>query len=437
MSLRAFSWWFRSSLGRSPRQTSGAAARAGRQTGHRTLRLEQLEGRQLLSVGLGVGSSNVAQSPSPAALTAAGRLAVPAAIDVVTSGPTISRVVMSESQRVISWNAADAAGVTSSTLTIDGAPATRLYGPYTVAPGLNYAATYGGLTAGAHTCVITATDSAGLSSQYTGTFTVAGPAISRVMVSTSQGLITWNAAAADGVASSSLTVDGTPVTRLYGPYTVAPGLNYAAVYGALSSGSHTYTIAATDAAGDQSQLTGTFTVAGPTITRVVVSAAQGLVTWIAAAASGVASSTLTVDGTAVGSLFGPVAVPPGLAYAGNFAVPSSGSHTYVITATDSAGNWSQFTGTFAVGPTIARVAVSTAQGAITWIAADPAGVASSSITIDGASVANLFGPYTVPPGLAYAAAYGALSLGSHTYVITATNSVGSSSQSTGTFNVTG
>ena len=350
--------------------------------------------------------------------------------------PTISMVAVSATQGVITWNAADAAGVTCSSLTIDGAVVTTVYGPYTVAPGLEYAGVYGGLLAGSHTYAITAADSAGNCSQSSGTFIVAGPTISMVAVSTTQGVITWNAADAAGVTCSSLTIDGAVVTTVYGPYTVAPGLEYAGVYGGLLAGSHTYAITAADSAGNCSQSSGTFIVAGPTISMVAVSTTQGVITWNAADAAGVTCSSLTIDGAVVTTVYGPYTVAPGLEYAGVYGGLLAGSHTYAITAADSAGNCSQSSGTFIVaGPTISMVAVSATQGVITWNAADAAGIACSSLTIDGAVVTTVYGPYTVAPGLKYAGVYGTLSAGTHNYTITATDNRGNSSQYTDTLSV--
>ncbi len=233
------SWWFNSFLRHKRTKRSGAAAGADRQAGRRILRVEQLEDRQLLSI-------------------------VPGVTGLSNPGPTISHVVAS--QGVLTWNAVDSGGVESSGLTVDGAAVTTVEGPYAAPTGLNYAWPYGNssaagisLASGTHSYVITATGNDGNASQYAGTFTVGsdtGPTISEVVVSAAQGVITWNAAAAAGVASSSLTIDGTAVKNVYGPYTAPPGVNYSGAYGTLSSGSHTYVITATDDAGNSWQYTG-------------------------------------------------------------------------------------------------------------------------------------------------------------------------------------
>jgi large repetitive protein len=349
------------------------------------------------------------------------------------ASPFIGQVVVSATQGVITWNAAAASGVASTSLTIDGGAVQNLCGPYEAPPGVNYAGVFGPLASGGHTYVITATDGAGHVSQSVGVFAVKGPAINQVVVSAAQGVITWNAAAASGVAGSSLTIDGTTVTNLCGPYQAPPGVNYAGVFGPLSSGPHTYVITATDGFGCVSKLSGTFNVAGPKISQVVISATQSAITWNVAAEYGVATSGLTVDGVAVANLSGPFTAPPGVNYSGSLAGIAAGSHTYAIKATDGAGNTTQYTGTFVVGPTIGQVVVSETQGVISWNVAAALGVASSALSIDGAAVTNLSGPYTAPPGVNYSGSMGKLSSGSHTYAITATDGAGNVSRYTGVF----
>ena len=297
---------------------------------------------------------------------------------------------------------------------------------------MNYSASYGALSTGTHTYVITATDGVGRSSTFSGTFAVAGPTIAKVVVSVTQGVISWNAAAAYGVESSSLTIDGAPVTNVAGPYTAPPGVNYLGTFGTLSGGTHTYVITATDGAGNTAQRAGTFNV-GPVISKVVVSAAQGAITWNVAAAFGVTGSNLTIDGSAVTNISGPYTAPPGVNYSGVYGTLSAGSHSYLITASDGDGNTTQYSGTFVVGPVISQVAVSAAQDNITWNVAAALGVVSSNITIDGTVMTDVDGPYTAPPGVNYSAVYGTLSAGSHSYLITATDGAGNAAQLAGTF----
>ena len=67
----------------------------------------------------------------------------------------------------------------------------------------------------------------------------------------------------DGVASSSVAIDGTAASTVGGPYTASSGVNFSAPLPSLAAGDHTYTITAVDKAGNVSTLTGNFTLANP------------------------------------------------------------------------------------------------------------------------------------------------------------------------------
>ena len=161
----------------------------------------------------------------------------------------------------MTWNVQDSGDVVSSTLTVNG-KAAKVSGPYAASAGVNYSGVFGILSAGNYNYTITATDKVGNASQHTGSFTAAanpGPMISGVAVSQTKGKISWNAVDADGVASSTLKIDGTPV-KVGGPNAAASGVNFSASYGSLAAGSHSYTITATDKAGHESTSTGSFTL---------------------------------------------------------------------------------------------------------------------------------------------------------------------------------
>ena len=249
---------------------------------------------------------------------------------------------------VITWNAPDSDGVASASLTVDGANVSKVYGPYTAASGVNFGADYGTLTAGTHNYVITATDKAGNSSTYNGTFNVAapinsGPTIGGVTIVTASNVMTWNAQDPDGVASASLTVDGANVSKVYGPYTASSGVNFGADYGTLAAGTHNYVITATDKAGHSSTSIGSFDRAapinsGPTIGGVMIVTASNLITWNASDSDGVASSSLKVDGVKVSKIYGPFTASSGVNFSGVYGTLPAGSHTYEITATDKAGH---------------------------------------------------------------------------------------------------
>jgi len=352
------------------------------------------------------------------------------------TGPTISKVVASPGQGVISWNAAASGGVASCSLTLDGAAVANVYGPWAASSGAVYEGAIGTVSAGSHTYVITATNAAGQSSQYTTWFTVGAstPTINNVVLSANQGVITWNAAAVTGIVSSTLTIDGAAVSNVTGPYDAASGVNYQDSFGTLPSGNHTYAITVTSGAGQTTRSVGVFAVSGPAIGKVVVSTAAGVITWNALSSNGVASTSLTIDGNGIG-VSGPYAAASGFNYSGALGSLATGSHTYVITATDNSGRFSQYSGIFQVtnpGPAIGKVAVSIAKGLLTWNAVDSDGIASVSVTIDGIA-RKIRGPYKAASGFNYQGVFGVLASGSHSYIIRATDAVGNPSQYSGTF----
>ena len=186
-------------------------------------------------------------------------------------GPAIGGVVVVAEQGLMTWNAQGSIGMANSSLMVDGKAVPQVNGPYTAATGVNFSGVFGTLSAGSHAYVITATDKAGHASTSSGTFNVAaaavaavasnGPAIGSVVVVAEQGLMTWNAQASVGVANAILSVDGKTVSQINGPYAAASGVNFSGVFGTLSTGSHSYTITATDKAGHASTSSGTFNLA--------------------------------------------------------------------------------------------------------------------------------------------------------------------------------
>ena len=86
-----------------------------------------------------------------------------------------------------------------------------------------------------------------------------GPLISQVAVSQAKGRISWNCFDTQGVKSSSIQIDGKAAANVYGPYKASSGVNFSAPLSSMAAGPHTYTITATDGAGNVSTLTGSFT----------------------------------------------------------------------------------------------------------------------------------------------------------------------------------
>lgn len=409
MAPRFLSWWFNSRSQRNRSKNADRIASARRPIGRRMLRLEPLEGRQLLSVS--------------------------------AAAPAISLVTPSTADSLISWNVADDDGVASTSLSIDGVAVKSVYGPYAASSGFNYAGLYNQLAAGAHDFVITATDKFGDTTDYTGSFSIdnAGPSIGQIAQSTAEGILTWNTADADGIRSASITLDGNAITNIWGPFTAASGVNYAAVIGKPSIGTHSYVITSTDNAGNVSRYTGTFdaTTNGPTISGVVASTSQGVLSWNAADFRGVASCGLTVDGVPVTNISGPFSASLGSNYCWYFNAMGAGTHSYTITATEGQGNATRHNGTFDVGtnsgPQISQVSLSPSDNTITWNVLATNGVASSSLTIDSSSVSSVYGPYSAASGKNFAAVYDSLSAGEHKYTITATDGASKVWYYTGTF----
>jgi hypothetical protein len=366
-------------------------------------------------------------------------------VDPPDSAPTIGQVVVSQTKGKISWNVVDPDGVASSTLQLDGALVSNVAGPFAAASGVNFSAPLGQLSAGSHAYVVTATDKLGNQSTSSGTFTVAsqGPTISQVTVSQTKGRISWNALSSNGVANSTLKIDGTSVLDVVGPFAAPSGVNFSASLPALAVGDHTYTISATDGAGNTSTSSATFTIgnttSGPTIGQVAVSEAKARISWNAAGANGVANSTVVIDGAPATKVSGPFAAPSGVNFSAPLGQLAAGSHAYTITAIDKFGNVSTLNGTFtlinptAVGPAISQVTVSQTKRRISWNALDIDGVRNTTLELDGLTVAGIAGPFAAPTGVNFSASLGSLAAGNHTYRITATDGSGNVSTLSGSF----
>ncbi len=272
-----------------------------------------------------------------------------AAFTVENAGPTISSITVVPSKGAISWHLYDADGIASTSVTVDGASPIKSYGPYKSGSGFNYSANFGGLSLGSHSYTIIATDKDGAVSRTTGTFTVAGPEISNVTMLASKGTISWHLYDTIAIKNTTISVDGTVASKINGPYKSGSGYNYSANFGALSLGSHSYTIVATDSYNRISTTTGSFTVSGPVVSNVTVASSKDLISWHLYDAIGIKSTTISVDSTAPTKYNGPYKSGSGVNYSAKFAsVFSVGSHSYTIVATDTYGRSSTTTGTFTI-----------------------------------------------------------------------------------------
>jgi hypothetical protein len=281
------------------------------------------------------------------------------ASDATTSagGPTVSGITLSNASgtETLSWTATDDnANVSSVTLTI-GSTTYTVSGPYSTS---TYYSSLGVLDAGTYTYVIAATNTDGVTTTATGKFTVSatettsGVTISDITTGTSgtSPTISWTVADSAGILSTVLLIDGVEVT-----VDNTTGTSYLATYSSIletvSTGTHTYTIIATEVDGGGSvSVSGTFMVANaaPTISSVSSSTTSTypVITWSVADTTGIASVTITVDG-----ISRTVTLSSGTTYDAVYTSTiynlAAGTHTYSISATDTDGAVSTaYTGTF-------------------------------------------------------------------------------------------
>jgi hypothetical protein len=147
-------------------------------------------------------------------------------------------------------------------------------------------------------------------------------------------------------------IDGSIASSIGGPYAASSGVNYSAPLGSLAAGSHSYTITATDRAGNVSTSTNNFTLAnptGPVISQVGISQAKGRISWNAYDPQGVTSSSIQIDGVSAANVSGPYKASSGVNFSAPVGTLTAGPHSYKITAIDGSGNVSTLTGSFTWG----------------------------------------------------------------------------------------
>jgi hypothetical protein len=200
---------------------------------------------------------------------------------VVEATGTRDGTLTTDDSILMTWSATDSNSLAHSTLQVDGRTIATVWGPYATNTGANFSSVLGKLTAGTHTYSITAVDKSGNSTTpCTGTFQVTAasssvPTIANLVIVAATGpnngtltssdslLMTWSALDPDGVARSTLQIDGRTVASVWGPYATSSGANFASMIGTFTAGTHSYSITATDKQGHStaSAFTGTFQVA--------------------------------------------------------------------------------------------------------------------------------------------------------------------------------
>jgi hypothetical protein len=336
-------------------------------------------GTHTFSIQSGDNSGNVA-TPYADSFTVLAPTSPTISSVVVVDAKTNSSTLQSGVPTEITWAVYGAASVSTESLSVDGKAVTPIYGPYAAGANTWYCGgMVGSLTAGAHTFTIQSANGNGKAAiPYAGSFTVlapTGPTISNVVVidaktnssalqSGDQTEITWAVNGAASVSNKLLNVDGKAVTTMYGPYAAGANTWYlGGVVGPLAAGTHTFSIQSVDGNGKAATpYVGSFTVlgpAGPTISSVVVVDAKtnsGIldlgdpteITWAVGGAASVGNKSLSVDGKAVTTMYGPYAAGANRWYLGGAVGPlAAGTHTFTIQSVDANGNAATpYTGSF-------------------------------------------------------------------------------------------
>ena len=238
-------------------------------------------------------------------------------------------------------DANDPGSAVTTVCSIDGVAAAPCSSPTTVS----------GLADGSHTYVVTATDPAGNtgSASYTWMVDTAPPVL----------IIAGNPAAHTNQTSATFTFtvsDATPTTttcQLDGATSTA--CSSPTTYAGLADGIHTFTVAATDAAGNSSSA-GYIWQVDTSPPSVSVAGPSGLVTVSSASSTASATFTFSVSDandsgsslTTVCSVDGAAATPCTSPTVVNGLAPQAQPHTFTVTSTDPAGNTGSATASYFV-----------------------------------------------------------------------------------------
>ncbi len=195
---------------------------------------------------------------------------------------------------------------------------------------------------GAHSVTVTATDNAGNSSSVTNSYTVLPPdttAPTATIATPNDGAFITLGADVHADFSCADDVGGWGIASCIGP--VAEG----APIDTSSAGVHPFTVTATDNAGNSSSVTHNYTVRAPDLTPPTIAVSSPADGEYFAKDQVVAADFSCVDdpgGWGIASCAGPVTDGSAI------DTSSVGAHSFVVTATDEAGNSSSVTDTYTV-----------------------------------------------------------------------------------------
>ena len=192
-------------------------------------------------------------------------------------------------------------------------------------------------------------------------------------------MLSWAVNGLDTVKSSTLTVDGTAVTTIYGPYAAGSNTYFlSGVFGPLSVGSHNYVISVDGSTGTTATTVGSFNVQPPNVSitnislttattknTTLTSADRLLVTWTVVARQDNPKMYVEIDNNnSITPVNVSVAAKDGsYTLSAVFGPIAPGQHTITVAVADSSGYLLQQSGTFSVqnaGPVIDRIVVAEA-----------------------------------------------------------------------------
>jgi large repetitive protein len=276
---------------------------------------------------------------------------------------------------------------------------------------------YTGLADGSHTFTLVATDAAGNSTTKTASWTVDTMPPSLSITSSppdpSSSTSAQVAFTVSGTSTVTCSLDGAAATACTSPVS----------YSGLADGMHTVTVRATDAAGNATTKTATWTVdttpPALTLTSTPPSVTAMTDAQFAFTAVGAATVSCQLDGAAATACTSPT----------SYSGLAESTHTFTLRGTDAAGNTATKSYTWTVDATPPAVTLTatpsnpsnSASASFSFTAAG----ATTTCSIDGGAAAACTSPAT----------YTSLADGSHTFAVNATDGAGNTSSQSYTWTI--